>query len=549
MTVLESIKPVIDRAARVTKESFRFQSANQILLKIWGILRKPIREIEEKKKQEEQNKKQGEQEEQDEGREGEPKGQEGEQNKEHGRNPKEQDGGRENQEKQNEDGEGKPDGHKERQEGQGRVEKGRQEGAENSSQDSEAGPEGNQPEETSDARQVMDVLLSQTPRFLQKDAQEGKNQGMATDEAWEGRWPEESGETAGVCGSGPEGQPEDAGEDHKDGCGPETEGAGTMPVKPIELDGQLYGLLTELAKEKAMVQVCQETRREMQDLLEEIPFSAGHRKVKKVVKRSAALPGHLKEEYQQYAPQVKKVMKRLKVHLYPILKKQESRVEHKLWMGRRLDIRNVANPSGALFEKKNQKGQEPSAALAVLIDMSGSMAGERMEYAKVTALCLYEFCKAAGIPITIYGHHTDGYRHARLEDETVFLHSLVEFGQKVDDRYRILQMQPEGSNRDGAALLFIGQKLLQRKEKHKILAIISDGLPNASYYRGEAAKRDLMQIKKNLTGEGITFLAAAIGIDREAIQSIYQESFLDISSMEKMPAMLAKQIIKYIRRY
>lgn len=96
-------------------------------------------------------------------------------------------------------------------------------------------------------------------------------------------------------------------------------------------------------------------------------------------------------------------------------------------------------------------------------------------------------------------------------------------------------------------MIYVGEKLLQRPEKHKILTIISDGFPNANYYRGEEAKRDLLKIKKNLTKKGVTFLAAAIGADKDAIRNIYEEAFLDISDIEKLPVLLSKQVIRCIK--
>ena len=45
-------------------------------------------------------------------------------------------------------------------------------------------------------------------------------------------------------------------------------------------------------------------------------------------------------------------------------------------------------------------------------------------------------------------------------------------------------------NRDGVALRFVGQKLLNRPEDIKILLMISDGQPYAQGYKGEIAKAD-----------------------------------------------------------
>lgn len=55
-------------------------------------------------------------------------------------------------------------------------------------------------------------------------------------------------------------------------------------------------------------------------------------------------------------------------------------------------------------------------------------------------------------------------------------------------------------------------------------------------------------VKKDLQKNGILCLAAAIGNDKERIKEIYQEAFLDISDLEKLPMILTKQIVKYIRR-
>lgn len=65
--------------------------------------------------------------------------------------------------------------------------------------------------------------------------------------------------------------------------------------------------------------------------------------------------------------------------------------------------------------------------MAVLVDNSFSMCGERMDHAILAALCLYDFCMESEIPVLVCGHHTDGYRHENLKDETVYLHCCADF--------------------------------------------------------------------------------------------------------------------------
>ena len=130
----------------------------------------------------------------------------------------------------------------------------------------------------------------------------------------------------------------------------------------------------------------------------------------------------------------------------------------------------------------------------------------------------------------------------------VYLHSLAEFDANCNDKYRIAGIEADGCNRDGAAITFVGEKLAKRPEKIKLLFLISDGFPNASCYSGKEAEADLLQIKEKLEKKRITMLTAAIGEDKEAIQRIYKEGFLDISDLEQLPYILPKQILKYIRR-
>ena len=89
---------------------------------------------------------------------------------------------------------------------------------------------------------------------------------------------------------------------------------------------------------------------------------------------------------------------------------------------------------------------------------------------------------------------------------------------------------------------------LERPEKQKLLFVISDGAPNANQYGGIGAKRDLQKIRKKLLQQGVFFQAAAIGSDKEAIQEIYEESFLDITDLEQLPALLTKKLLRFIRR-
>ena len=270
-------------------------------------------------------------------------------------------------------------------------------------------------------------------------------------------------------------------------------------------DNALQKILYEMAKETLDEKIQKEILEHLQKELMEIPFEEGHDLVQKKLCRKTEISDFLKLQTEKYEGQLKQVKKRLRLKLLPILKNQKERTEHKLFLGRRVDLRNIAAPSGAVFMESE-------------------------------------------IPVLVCGHHTDGYRHENLKDETVYLHCCADFETDEKDRFRIAGMQPYGSNRDGTALWYAGSRLLERPEKQKLLFVISDGAPNANQYGGTGAKRDLQKIRKKLLQQGVFFQAAAIGSDKEAIQEIYEESFLDITDLEQLPALLTKKLLRFIRR-
>ena len=181
-------------------------------------------------------------------------------------------------------------------------------------------------------------------------------------------------------------------------------------------------------------------------------------------------------------------------------------------------------------------------AVAVLNDESGSMSSfDRITYARAASVILHDFCKCLEIPIAIYGH---------TEDYDVELYSYAEFDSLDNkDQYRLMDMSSRSGNRDGAAIRFVAERLLQRPEVIKLLFIISDGQPAAEGYFGTEAEADIRGIKQEYTRKGLRFIAAAIGSDKPNIHRIYGDCYLDITNLEKLPINLGKLIIRQIRNH
>ena len=110
-----------------------------------------------------------------------------------------------------------------------------------------------------------------------------------------------------------------------------------------------------------------------------------------------------------------------------------------------------------------------------------------------------------------------------------------------------MDIAARNSNRDGAALRYVAEQLSKRTEEIRLLILVSDGQPAASGYSGTAAEEDLRGIKQEYKRKGILFVAAAIGDDRQNIERIFGDSYLDITDLNQLPAKLTAVIKRFLK--
>lgn len=98
------------------------------------------------------------------------------------------------------------------------------------------------------------------------------------------------------------------------------------------------------------------------------------------------------------------------------------------------------------------------------------------------------------------------------------------------------------------ALRIMADKLTNTSQQTKLLISISDGQPKAmDEYTGSYAVKYMQQTIVEYERKGITFLAAAIGQDKEMISRIYgKERFLDIKDLSEFPSKLVRIIARYL---
>lgn len=306
-------------------------------------------------------------------------------------------------------------------------------------------------------------------------------------------------------------------------------------------------MLDKMAEKAACSTLENERIRELNDAAQGISYGNIHSGVHVRVNRFAEVDDQLIEQYEAISGPLLTISRQLQKTLLQQLKdRQRGAKQTGLLMGRRLDSHTLHRQDGKVFYKNALPSEAPQLAVALLLDESGSMCScDRCTYARAAAIILYDFCCSLHIPVIVYGHST-GY--PRDGGESVELYSYAEFDAiDHDDKYRLMDISARSNNRDGAALRFVAEQLSHRPEEVRILILVSDGQPAADGYYGSAAEEDLRGIKQEYRRKGILFIAAAIGDDKQNIERIYGDSFLDITDLHQLPVKLTAVVKRHIR--
>ncbi len=302
-------------------------------------------------------------------------------------------------------------------------------------------------------------------------------------------------------------------------------------------------LLASVSSEIAALEIESEIDRDLKDLGDSIDYGDLHQGVKLTVVRKPNVSDEMKKSYHKaYAEPLR--ISNLMVKNY--LRMMKDKAKHDFQRGRYFGQRFV--PQAAIRADKKFFGNMklpslPSVSVGLLLDCSGSMSGDRINYARTAAVIIENFVRNIGGKCCIIGHEE------RFYTKNVVLHSYADFdSEDGNDRYRLLDIEAGQNNRDGYALRFMLEKMKRQPSDLRILILISDGAPAASGYGTcERTTRELQGLKKECDKNHIAFVAAAIGDDKPVIKKFYGDSFLDITNIERMPKDFVKLLQKKLQ--
>ena len=124
------------------------------------------------------------------------------------------------------------------------------------------------------------------------------------------------------------------------------------------------------------------------------------------------------------------------------------------------------------------------AAVTVLVDMSGSMGGDKFFFAYASAMLMNEVCHTLGIPLEILGF-TDDYDPTTYGNVAplMFIYKAFSDLHVADEDLELAfscSSRHMHGNPDGENIIWAHDRLIRRKERKKLLLVMSDGCPAAS---------------------------------------------------------------------
>jgi hypothetical protein len=187
------------------------------------------------------------------------------------------------------------------------------------------------------------------------------------------------------------------------------------------------------------------------------------------------------------------------------------------------------------------------AAITVLVDMSGSMSGTKAYYALSSTLLVNEVCSTLNIPIEIVGF-TDGYEESGYRNVVPIMFVYKGFSNlHVSDvdlkNYFAKSSYHMHGNPDGENILWAHNRLIKRKEKKKLLIVMSDGSPAASK-SSFGISRFTEQVIEEIEASKVIDIYG-LGLQSESVKHYYKAHSV-VDEPEDIPSKLLELIERKI---
>ncbi|MGD9697571.1 cobaltochelatase CobT-related protein [Acinetobacter sp.] len=278
------------------------------------------------------------------------------------------------------------------------------------------------------------------------------------------------------------------------------------------------------------------------------------------IEEPAYIDNNGKIQYTTVKDEISNLINGLKQHfISSIMTETRARFSRKQYSGK-IDTRSLSTLSmdTRVFKRRAPK-QDLDTAITYLIDLSGSMSGSKIRMARASAILLEEVTDRIGIPSEVLGFTTTGkYIHevkvTRLEGLLHIIYkSFAESYNRVKYRFGNIKVKPldphksySVNNVDGEAVLWAARRLHARKEKRKLLIVLSDGDPSASCASPSLLQKHLSDSIKLVRMTGIEVYA--FGLYHNPEQYYGKEYSIVMKSMDDFNIKFFKEFTRILSR-
>lgn len=328
-----------------------------------------------------------------------------------------------------------------------------------------------------------------------------------------------------------------------------------------EINDELEGKLSDNPEKKAKREESEDREAEKKEKEEEKKteweeeMEKQHRK--DLQKYQDILEKSLKKDanvYEEYRREVLPIIDKLENDLREIfVARRASRWQSGFRTGKRIDIKKriqeKAKGISAVESKAWQKRELPTEkdyAISILVDLSGSMSGQKIQETFKALIALVEVLNKLSINTEILGFNDRLYEYQSFGEDL-----SREIRENMGGVLNEVNNHSGGRadfNDDGWALQKTSERLAKQKTKEKFIVVLSDGLPEESpkHSGNEFNLTKVVNYIMEKTDQKLVGLG--IGDDTEHVEEFYPNSLANVS-VEEMAEKLADTIKEMIVNY
>lgn len=188
---------------------------------------------------------------------------------------------------------------------------------------------------------------------------------------------------------------------------------------------------------------------------------------------------------------------------------------------------------------------KPEVAFGLLVDLSGSMYGQKITIAqRLAQLIVWAIHDQEGVETAVWGHTGDLDASASSE-----VYRIWEPGDPMS-RLGLIATLPHSNNYDGAAISYVVSAMMDKPQPEKVVIVLADGLPAGRGYGGEPAARHIRSVVRWAASRGVRVIQLAIdpyGIDAADQAAMFGEgNWLPFKDVASLPRQLGSIMEKFL---